>query len=108
MIECGYRLLRVLASLADGDRIGSVLFVKTVGGRPMSSALVSRIRQNIQAKLSKRHVPAKIIQCPGEQATISSISDLTVSRAPSYRYSGRSSTRSQISEHPCQQLIPPS
>ncbi len=46
--------------------ISSILFVKTVDGRTMSDALTPRIRMAIKSKLSKRHIPAKIIQCPGE------------------------------------------
>lgn len=41
-----------------------VLFVKPVRGMRLDQALVARLKAEITVNLSKRHVPAKFIDCP--------------------------------------------
>lgn len=60
--------VRILCHFANGtNRVGtnSVLFVKPMGGKALSQGLVNKIKDAIRTKLSKRHVPAKIIECQG-------------------------------------------
>jgi len=47
----------------DGDE-RVILFVKLQEGQKLSSASVQRIKDAISTTLSRRHVPAKIIECP--------------------------------------------
>lgn len=48
--------------LADGDE-RVVLFVKPLQGDKLSPELVKRIQEAIRDRLSRRHVPAKILFC---------------------------------------------
>jgi len=47
----------------DGDE-RVVLFVKPKQGE-LTASIVTNIQDTIRTQLSKRHVPAKIIACPG-------------------------------------------
>lgn len=47
-----------------------ILFLKTVGGKPLQDATVSQIKAAIKSKLSNRHVPALILQAPDLPMTI--------------------------------------
>jgi len=51
--------------LPDGDE-RVVLFVKPLQGKQLEPALVKRIQEAIKDRLSRRHVPAKILFCDGE------------------------------------------
>lgn len=51
--------------MPDGDE-RVVLFVRPVAGKPLTEALVKRIKTAIRSRLSHRHVPAKVIECHGE------------------------------------------
>jgi acetoacetyl-CoA synthetase len=48
--------------LGDGDE-RVVLFVKPLQGDSLSPELVKRIQEAIKDRLSRRHVPAKILVC---------------------------------------------
>jgi acyl-CoA synthetase (AMP-forming)/AMP-acid ligase II len=52
----------------DGDE-RVILFVKPQQGKELSSATVKQIKDTIATRLSRRHVPAKVIECPGEGST---------------------------------------
>ncbi len=62
------RLDEVVEALAIGQEWGNdvriVLFVKLRDGLALDSALKEKIRDQIRAKLTRRHVPAVIIQAP--------------------------------------------
>ena len=47
----------------DGDE-RVILFVKPKQGE-LTASIVTNIQDTIRTQLSKRHVPAKIIACPG-------------------------------------------
>ncbi|KAH8919522.1 acetoacetate-CoA ligase [Atractiella rhizophila] len=62
-------------SIAVGQKLGDgdervILFVKTAGDRELDQNIVNAIRQNIVEKLSRRHLPAKIVQCPAIPYTV--------------------------------------
>jgi len=67
-----YRRLDVMDEIEDSVIIGQswnndvrvVLFVKMVAGHELTEALKNKIKADIKAKASPRHVPAKIIECP--------------------------------------------
>ena len=63
MSEC--KLSLILAREA-AYWVRSVLFVKPINGQALSPTLVKRIQDAIRDRLSRRHVPAKIIECQGE------------------------------------------
>jgi acetoacetyl-CoA synthetase len=67
-----YRRLDVMDEIEDSVIIGQswnndvrvVLFVKMVAGHELTEELKNKIKADIKAKASPRHVPAKIIECP--------------------------------------------
>ena len=65
----------VLESIAVGYRRDGdeevVLFVRLVEGVELDAVLTQRIRANIRAELTPRHVPAKVLACPDIPRTIS-------------------------------------
>lgn len=56
--------------LPDGDE-RVVLFVKPVAGRSLDAPIVGHLKSAIAARLSRRHVPALILQCPDIPTTAS-------------------------------------
>lgn len=63
MSECK---LSLLLAREAAYWVRSVLFVKPINGKALSPTLVKRIQDAIRDRLSRRHVPAKIIECQGE------------------------------------------
>ncbi len=67
-----YRRLDAMAEIEDSVVVGQpwngdvrvILFVKMADGFDLDDALRDRIKNDIRANASPRHVPAKIIQCP--------------------------------------------
>ena len=67
-----YRRLDVMDEIEDSVIIGQswnndvrvILFVKMVSGHELTEELKNKIKADIKAKASPRHVPAKIIECP--------------------------------------------
>jgi acetoacetyl-CoA synthetase len=69
------QLPEVLESVVVGQEVGHdvrvVLFVRLRDGLALDQALVDRIRRQIRAHASPRHVPARILQVPEVPRTIS-------------------------------------
>ncbi len=69
------RLPEVLESVVVGQEVGHdvrvVLFVKLREGLVLDQALAERIRRQIRANTTPRHVPARILQVPEVPRTIS-------------------------------------
>ncbi len=67
-----YRRLEAMEELEDSVVVGQswkndvrvILFVKLAPGVELTDALQQKIRSDIRANASPRHVPARIIQCP--------------------------------------------
>ena len=67
-----YRRLDAMAEIEDSVVVGQpwngdvrvILFVKMADGFDLDDTLRDRIKKDIRANASPRHVPAKIIQCP--------------------------------------------
>jgi acetoacetyl-CoA synthetase len=53
----------------DGDE-RVVLFIKPHVGQKLTGPSVEKIKETISTKLSRRHVPAKVIECPGELCSL--------------------------------------
>ncbi|BEI95588.1 hypothetical protein CcaverHIS631_0105370 [Cutaneotrichosporon cavernicola] len=60
-------------SIAVGQKMGDdervLLFIKTIGDKPLSPELTGRLKKAIANGLSRRHVPEIIAQCPGVPVT---------------------------------------
>jgi acetoacetyl-CoA synthetase len=69
------QLPEVLESVVVGQEVGHdvrvVLFVKLRDGLVLDEALTGRIRRQIRANTTPRHVPARILQVPEVPRTIS-------------------------------------
>ncbi|MFN2357156.1 MAG: acetoacetate--CoA ligase [Desulfotignum sp.] len=73
-----YRRLDAMPELADSVVVGQswnndvrvILFVKLADGYELTEALEAKIRSDIRANASPRHVPAKIIACPDVPYTL--------------------------------------
>ncbi len=69
------QLPEVLESVVVGQEVGHdvrvVLFVRLREGVVLDDALVERIRRQIRANTTPRHVPAKVLQVPEIPRTIS-------------------------------------
>jgi acetoacetyl-CoA synthetase len=69
------RLPEVLESVVVGQEVGHdvrvVLFVRLRDGLSLDEALSERIRRQIRANTTPRHVPARILQVPEIPRTIS-------------------------------------
>ncbi|MBU1695435.1 MAG: acetoacetate--CoA ligase [Proteobacteria bacterium] len=73
-----YRRLDAMEELEDSVIVGQswnndvrvILFVKTAPGFDLTDELQNRIRADIRANASPRHVPAKIIACPDVPYTL--------------------------------------
>ena len=73
-----YRRLDAMDEIEDSVIIGQswnndvrvILFVKTADGFELTDDLQNKIRADIRAKASPRHVPAKIIECPDVPYTL--------------------------------------
>lgn len=73
-----YRRLDAMPELEDSVVVGQswnndvrvILFVKLAKGYDLSQALEAKIRADIRANASPRHVPAKIIVCPDVPYTL--------------------------------------
>ncbi len=73
-----YRRLDAMAELEDSVVVGQswnndvrvILFVKMAEGFELTDELGNKIRADIRANASPRHVPAKIIQCPDVPYTL--------------------------------------
>jgi len=67
-----YRRLDAMAEIEDSVIIGQswnndvrvILFVKMADGFELNTDLINKIKADIRANASPRHVPAKIIDCP--------------------------------------------
>jgi acetoacetyl-CoA synthetase len=73
-----YRRLDAMPELADSVVVGQswnndvrvILFVKLADGYDLTEELEAKIRSDIRANASPRHVPAKIIACPDVPYTL--------------------------------------
>ncbi len=73
-----YRRLDAMPELADSVVVGQswnndvrvILFVKLADGYELTQELEAKIRSDIRANASPRHVPAKIIACPDVPYTL--------------------------------------
>lgn len=73
-----YRRLDAMAALEDSVVIGQsfnndvrvILFVKMAAGYQLTEDLQNKIRADIRANASPRHVPARIIECPDVPYTL--------------------------------------
>ena len=73
-----YRVIEQIAAIADSVVVGQhwnndvrvILFVKLAEGYELTEELEAKIRSDIRAKASPRHVPAKIIACPDMPYTL--------------------------------------
>jgi acetoacetyl-CoA synthetase len=73
-----YRRLDAMPELADSVVVGQswnndvrvILFVKLADGYELTEELETKIRSDIRANASPRHVPAKIIACPDVPYTL--------------------------------------
>lgn len=73
-----YRRLDAMEELEDAVVVGQpwnndvrvILFVKLAKGFELTEALQNKIRADIRANASPRHVPSKIIQCPDVPYTL--------------------------------------
>jgi acetoacetyl-CoA synthetase len=73
-----YRRLDAMPELEDSVVVGQswnndvrvILFVKLAAGYELTEALEAKIRADIRANASPRHVPAKIIACPDVPYTL--------------------------------------
>ena len=73
-----YRRLDAMPELEDSVVVGQswnndvrvILFIKLAEGYTLDEALQKKIKNDIRANASPRHVPAKIIECPDVPYTL--------------------------------------
>lgn len=66
----------IVDSIAVGQKMKNgdervLLFLQTTDNKPLRPELVKAIQDTIAQQLSRRHVPAVFVQCPGVPVTLS-------------------------------------